>query len=238
MSFETTFDAFPRAIRGQRVVVHVSRNASDRLPDPDRQWVCSVRLSVREVEDRADDALRDARRAVLGEAAELDARPVGDVSGPGYWEGFVYADGDVSDALSAAARDVCDACEIQADAHRDPSAEVYFEFLAPSEVESLLITNRRKLAGRPAAGEEARLAHAFRFSSKDDRSRFAEEVARYGFELEYPPEDPDEDADEDFELTILRTDMLDVAELDQLVRRLFKAATGRAGRYDGWKLRR
>lgn len=235
----TRFHSFPRQIMGQDVVVKVAESADARLPDDELTWINTVRASARDVESSPDEHLSDAHTRL---EAALDGRDdcfrVGEVSGPGYWEAFVYCDGDLAKPLFDA---VDGPCQVEADARPDPQAAVYFDFLAPSGVEQLWVQNRRQLSRiRPDIPEEerrGRLEHQFSFSSKDDRSRFGDVAVRHGFELEYPPEDPAEEDDEDFVLTLLRTDKLTVEHLDQLAHELFKAATTHAGRYHGWDFR-
>jgi regulator of RNase E activity RraB len=224
---------------GQSAVVKVAEDADSLLPDPECGWINTVRASVLDIEG-ATEAMLDEAHERLDEW--LDGRDacvkVGEVSGTGYWEAFVYCDDDYAQQLFDA---VDGACEVEADARPDPQAAVYFEFLAPSGIEELWVKNRRQLSRiRPDVPQDerrARLEHQFSFPSKDDRSRFADEMVREGFELEYPPEDPEEDADEDFVLTLLRTEDLTVEHMDQLTHDLFKAAARNAGRYHGWDYR-
>ena len=235
----TRFHSFPRRIMGQSVVVKVAEDADAFLPDARRDWINTVRASALEVSGSPEEKLGEAHAQLDAWLAEHDAcMKVGEVSGAGYWEAFVYCEDDLAQELF----DVVDGpCQIEADARPDPQAAVYFEFLAPSGIEELWVHNRRQVsrirADVPDDERNARLEHDFSFPSKDDRSRFADAMAREGFELEYPPEDPEEDADEDFVLTLLRTEHLTVEQLDQLTHDLFKAAAQEAGRYHGWDYR-
>lgn len=232
---------FPRIIMGQRVVVRVvDEAAASRLRSPDG-WVNTLRASAVDLDEGADAALAETRAHLM---AFLDARPrlqlAAEVAGPGYVEAFIWGPGDLQAELAQA---VSDRCDVEVAARPDPEARVFFEFLAPSAIERLWIENRRQLARvRPhlAASQDAaraRLAHRLGFSSKDSRARFADEMARRGFELEYPFEDPEDGADEDLMLTLLRTEPLDVAHLDDITQRLFKRAAACAGRYQGWEFR-
>lgn len=224
---------------GQSVVVKVAEDADAFLPDSQRSWINTVRASAQEVEGAADKLLDEAHERLDAELAERDdCLKVGEVSGTGYWEAFVYCDGDYAQELFDA---VDGPCQVEADARPDPQAAVYFEFLAPSGIEELWVQNRRQLSrirpDVPQKDRKARLEHQFSFPSKENRSHFADELARHGFELEYPPEDPEEGEDEDFVLTLLRTEQLTVDHMDELTHDLFKAAARNAGRYHGWGYR-
>ncbi|MGM0557275.1 MAG: hypothetical protein ACQEVA_12905, partial [Myxococcota bacterium] len=173
----TRFHSFPRNIMGQAVVVKVAEDADAHLPDSQRSWINTVRASAHEVEGPADKLLDEAHHRL---DAALDGREdclkVGEVSGPGYWEAFVYCEDDFAQELFDAADGPC---QVEADARPDPQAAVYFEFLAPSGIEELWVQNRRQLsrirADVPQEDRKARLEHQFSFPSKDDRSRFADE---------------------------------------------------------------
>jgi hypothetical protein len=260
-NYSPQIETFPRRVGSSHTIIGVDLQPEDDVPLEKLSWVNSLRVSAPDP-DSIDDGDGDtdkngtdktsaAKRSGFEIEKQLfmplvtgnpkNAMLVGSVSTLDCAEWFIYSAEPLAERFEEAIHDQFPELNVESRAQHDPQWSVYREFLCPSQVERLLIQNRRKVRQMDQTGvaDDQIIDHTVWFNSPDDRSKFAEISAERGFELHYPDQDvPLEAAEQDVEygLTITREEYVDVEEMDELVRWLFKLASRLGGEYEGWHM--
>jgi regulator of RNase E activity RraB len=262
-NYSPQIETFPRLVGSSQTIIGVDLHLEDQIPIEELPWVNSLQVSASSPSASADSDSgedQDGEHFPARSGFEIEkqlfmplvtghpknAMLVGSVSTLRSAEWFIYSAEPLAERFEAAIKDQFPELNVEARAQHDEEWSVYREFLRPSQIERLLIQNRRKVRESEqadAAGqkkqvdEDQMIDHTVWFTSPDDRNAFAEIVAERGFELHYPEQDvplETSEGDTEYGLTVTREEHLDIETMDELTRWLFKLASRLGGEYEGW----
>jgi hypothetical protein len=257
-NYSPKIETFPRRVGSDHTIIGVDLQLEEQVPLEELPWVNALRVAAT---DSSPDAGKDSKNSKDSEhfparsGFEIEEKLfmplvtghpknavlVGSVSSLGSAEWFIYSAEPLAERFEEAILEQFPELDVQARTQHDPEWSVYREFLCPSQLERLLIQNRRKVREIDQADldDDQMIDHTVWFTSPDDRSAFAEIVAERGFELHYPEQDVQfatTEEDVEYGLTITREERIDVETMDELVRWLFKFALRFGGEYEGWHM--
>lgn len=114
--------------------------------------------------------------------------------------------------------------------------ESYLGFLYPSDEDLQRMGNRDVIETLEERGDDLKtprqVDHWIYFESKDDRSKFINQILDDGFEIDEQEKQP---WDSEYTLHITRTERVNQDNIDEIVLKLFRLAKQFGGRYDGWE---
>ena len=214
-----------------------------RAPDPERQWLVSIRLPL--AEPRADGLASNPEATALGMLEDglvrsLDAHCGGLFVGRMTWNGvrdlffYVKRVEPLEQALAAGLAG-SPPRRVMTRKQKDAEWRHYLDVLYPGPLEWQWIKDRRIVEQLAEAGDDSAIArpidHHARFAARAAAEAWASAVREMGFEVAI---ERLETGDETWSAHAVREDPSELSHVHDLVESLYGLAEEHGGTYDGW----
>lgn len=182
---------------------------------------------LRQIEDAANDAI-----SVLSSEIAYVGRKNGDAT----FDLYFYASNphDAEACLRQAM--IPYSHEFDTGSRLDAEWETYFNFLYPTPRDWQRISNQRTVAHFEQAGDDVskprEVDHFIYFQNENTRDAYQRDAMKLGFAVKDAPKNPDES--NKFLLHLVRNDLIDLTNIDDVTLTLFDLAEDHAAEYDGW----
>lgn len=239
--FEEQWEVYPSRLDGEFAMFAVNVGLHDHAPFDNLRWLTIVRIGYGALgmPTAADNELMIGVEDFLGErASKRGALQVGRLTTAGRRELFFYGATDDSAVFKRELAEEFGDLEVELDtvAQRDPSWELYLDFLYPQPIDFQRISNQRVAHQLAEHGDVAsiprQIDHHALFPDEATRRDFARAVAQRGFTI-----DEEVEADDGklrFALVFSSHGPVDLASIDQLTIPLFLEIEEAGGLYAGW----